>query len=284
MMRCIIVGAAKCGSTALTAMLDDHPDVFMVDHEVHYFAYDEYHARGPAWYEDMFAQANGVRVQGENSNTYTMSALWPQAPERFAVHYEGADVRAIYLVRHPLERMESMWIEKRSHGGDVVHHDFDTAVRTNTDWLLDPSRYAAQIRPYRRLLGDDRILVVESRELRQDPQGQLARCWAFLGLDPHVPAQDTELNASTTKTVETSSLSRIRATPLVGRAARLAPRALKRRVKRRYFRQPVAQRPTWDPVTRRWAGEVLAEDAAELLDFAGFDRATWFGDDGRLWA
>lgn len=51
-----------------------------------------------------------------------------------------ADEVAFLRHRRPLrEGVESHWIEKRSHGGDEVHDDFNRAVFENRDRLLDPS-------------------------------------------------------------------------------------------------------------------------------------------------
>ena len=73
-----IVGAPKCGTTALHAYLSQHPDVFMSDpKEPHYFGSDldfRYRRRpSDAQYRSYFAGAGDRRRIGEASVWYLYS-------------------------------------------------------------------------------------------------------------------------------------------------------------------------------------------------------------------
>lgn len=271
----LVVGAAKCGSTTLTAMLAQHPDVFLPPHEVGFFALDHVYERGIGWYEGLFADAGEAARRGENSNHYTMAELYPEAFPRLVRHLGASDLRIIYLVRHPLRRIESHWIEKRSHGGDEVHHDFNRAVFANRERLLDPSDYWRQLAPYRRHLGDDRILVVLTEELEAEPREVLQRCFAFLDVDPFEVDIGVRLNPSSSKRVQRPALSRLRRLPLYASVAARLPPDLRASWRRRLFFAAVDGRPTWDPAVRAAAVEELRAGTAEILAYAGRSEDTW---------
>ncbi len=267
----LVVGAAKAGSTTLTALLDAHPDVFMVPHEVHYFSDDERHARGPEWYRSLFDEAGGVRLRGENSNTYTMSERYPGTVERMAAELDLSTLRIVYLVRHPLHRLASHWIEKRSHGGDEVHHDFARAVRQDTRLLLDPSRYWSQLAAYRAVIDDDRIHVTFHEDLRLEPEATMAACFEFCGLGPPPDTEPAEvhLNPSAAKRVQRGSLSRLRRVPGYDAAVRLLPASARQRLRSALFFTGVRGAPEWDATTWRWAADQLGDDSARLLEHCG---------------
>lgn len=271
----LLIGAAKCGSTTLTALLGQHPQIFMPPEEVAFFALDDRYARGIDWYESLFAEAGPAPRRGENSNHYTMHELYPEAFGRLVHHLDGEDLRLIYLVRHPLRRIESHWIEKRSHGGDEVHHDFNRAVFENRARLLDPSDYWRQLQPYRRHFGDDRILVVLTEELDRDPQSVLHECFSFLGVHPHEVDTDVRLNPASAKRVQRPALSHLRRLPLYSGVASRIPETVRARIKQRAFFEEVRARPSWDPEVRAAAVGELEEGVRELLAFAGKDPEQW---------
>ena len=273
-----LIGAAKCGSTALTAMLGRHPDIFMPADEIAFFAIDERYRRGVDWYEQHFAGAGSATRRGENSNHYSMRELYPHAFERLVDHVDGGDLRFIYLVRHPLRRIESHWIEKRSHGGDEVHHDFNTAVFADRDRLLDPSDYWRQLQPYRAHFGDDAVLVVYTEDLEADPQSVLDRCFDFLGVEPHRVDVGERANPSSTKRVQRPVLSHLRRLPLYHQVSGRLPRGLRSTIRQRTFFSDVSGRPTWRPEVRTAVVAELADGVVELLAYSGKDADHWSFD------
>lgn len=75
--------------------------------EPHFFSLQEAYDRGWAWYTSRFANASQETAIGEGSTSFTMHIHRPDAPRRIAAHLP--DVRLIYIVRHPLMRIESAW-------------------------------------------------------------------------------------------------------------------------------------------------------------------------------
>ena len=116
----ILVGAPKCGTTSLHAMLALHPDVFIPEYEVFFFDVDDvmihpdffFHRSGSsfhdyegefeeylAWYRSLFTSAEPGQIIGEDTTTYLCSHY---APTRIAELLP--DVKLIALLRDPVDR------------------------------------------------------------------------------------------------------------------------------------------------------------------------------------
>src|SRR5947209_1137964 len=89
-----IVGAPKCGTTAMSEFLAGHPDVWMCPFkETHHFAGEEYWRRSGAFrgdraptreeYLELFRAAPAVHRVGEASVWYLHSASAPDAIRAF---------------------------------------------------------------------------------------------------------------------------------------------------------------------------------------------------------
>ena len=199
----VIIGAMKCGTSALHAYLGRHPEIFMSEpKELNFFfapvcgpagpaaggaprrddAVDGKvwaagnWDRGPGWYAGHFAP--GARVRGESSPGYTspdhagvarrMAALVPKA-------------RLVYLVRDPLARAVSQYIHHRTQG---------TEGRPLTEALLDPNsqymargRYYERLAPFLEVFGRERITIVAQEELRTERRTTLRWLFELLGVE-----------------------------------------------------------------------------------------------------
>src|SRR5919108_5987197 len=107
----IIIGAQKCGTSALHHYLGLHPDIFMShEKELNFFMQRKNWDKGRAWYESMFPC--NATVRGEASPGYTDYPTEPRVAER--MHSLIPDAKLIYIVRHPIERMISQYVHQRS--------------------------------------------------------------------------------------------------------------------------------------------------------------------------
>src|SRR5438105_12315470 len=75
--------------------------------ELDFFVPEKNRGRSLAWYESQFAEAP---VRGENSPSYTIHPFRPGVPER--IRAVVPDVRLIYLVRDPIERIVSHYLHR----------------------------------------------------------------------------------------------------------------------------------------------------------------------------
>ncbi|ASC71561.1 hypothetical protein XM38_025130 [Halomicronema hongdechloris C2206] len=270
----LFIGASKCATTTITALLNQHPDIFTPPHEVSFFARDDLYAKGIDWYRSLFTAAQLGQIKGENSNIYTMQEIYPQAVERIRAY--STDLKLIYCVRDPFTRIESYWLEIRSHGGEVVHHDFNTAIKLNRDWLIDASNYWQQINAYRPYFSNEQILIIFFEDFKTNPHRVLRTCFEFLGVDPEISIDTTlQMNPSATKTMPSPVLSKLRANPLYRASVQVLPRDLRDPLKKRLFFKPVSERPQWQPETQQWVLEQLADDTQALLNYCGKPLDYW---------
>lgn len=185
----VVIGAMKCGTTALHRHLARHPDVAMSDRkELNFFIgadrvpegraarwVDGNWHRGVGWYAAHFPASAPVR--GESSPGYT-SPDHPEVASRMAATIPHA--RLVYLVRDPIARAVSQYRHHRRDG---------TEVRPLAAALLDPdsqyvarSRYHERLAPFLARFPPERILVVAQEALRDEPFATLRQVHRFLGV------------------------------------------------------------------------------------------------------
>jgi hypothetical protein len=151
----LIVGAMKSGTTSLFSHLSQHPQVAPSRVKETDFFCSELYERGPAYYRRLFPFRPGMhRVALEASPGYTMRRRHPQVVDRIA-SFRG-DFRFIYVVRDPLERIESHYRHLAKKGALPAARE----PREVPEEILDVSRYAAQIAPYCRRFGRERVLLI----------------------------------------------------------------------------------------------------------------------------
>jgi len=187
----IVIGAMKCGTSAVHAYLDAHPDVSMSRlKELNFFNGPEvaphedagswwrsgqWH-RGLDWYCSQFDDR--TRVRGESSPAYT-SPSCPEVAARMAAVVP--DVRLVYLVRDPVDRAASQY----------AHHARDgTERRSPREALLDPasqylsrSRFHERLAPFLSWFATEQVHVVILERLARRREAEVARIYRHVGVD-----------------------------------------------------------------------------------------------------
>ncbi|HEX2316829.1 MAG TPA: sulfotransferase domain-containing protein [Thermomonospora sp.] len=204
----LIVGAQRCGTTSMYRTLDQHPALLkaLLHKGVHYF--DTSYERGLSWYRGHFpllATASrlerrlGVRPLAFESAPYY--AFHPLAGERIA--RDLPDVKLLMLVRDPVERAYSAHSHERGRGfetepferaleleeerlaGEAERIAADPAYRSHSHQhhgYLARGRYIEQLERLEKLVGRDRIHVVDSHEFFTDPEPVYDEVLRFLGV------------------------------------------------------------------------------------------------------
>jgi hypothetical protein len=204
----LVIGAQKCGTTALYAYLRWHPHVTgPAWKEVSFF--DRHYGRGESWYRGQFPSRpwlwlrggrSGQRpLVGEASPSYV---LHPYAPQR--VRALLPDVRLVVLLRDPVDRAFSHYHHEVALGREPLSFEEaldreDERTAAELDRLGDTSyfsqpwwdftyaargRYAEQLRRWLEVFPRDRLLVLASEQLRLEPARAYADVLAFIGADP----------------------------------------------------------------------------------------------------
>jgi len=269
----IVIGAAKSGTTSLHEYLDLHPEISMSrEKELNFFVEELNWSRGREWYERQFESAP---VRGESSPAYTAYPLRSGVPERMAATL--ADVRLVYLVRDPIERIVSHYVHRALNWSDVAtiaEALADPAVR---EWLVKPSCYWLQLEQYLEHFPREQVLVLDSDELRANRTETLVEVFRFVGVDDSFGTTQFAIahNAETGRTKPTRigrvstalerTLGQARAQALRERA----PRALKARLRR------AIDPPVLDDTVRAELAEELRPEVERLRAETGLPFSGW---------
>ncbi|MBT8200803.1 MAG: sulfotransferase domain-containing protein, partial [Acidimicrobiia bacterium] len=109
-------------------------------------------------------------------------------------------VRLIYLVRDPIERLQSMYVDMLAYGGET--RAIDEAVRADPDYVLT-SCYGYQLEPFVEHTGTANLLVISAAKLSDDRFVTMREIYRFLGIDDdYLPAGiDKDINTRAEKRV-----------------------------------------------------------------------------------
>jgi hypothetical protein len=152
-------------------------------------------SRGLDWYQAQFDAT--AMLRGESSTNYTARPL----AERVAERMRGVldDVRLIYLVRDPFERIRSHYDHNRVAG--VERRSIADALGDPENPYLRASLYATQLGAFVEWFGSERVLVETQESLLTDRQSCLRRVFCFLGVEEEIerPEFEKDWNRSTGK-------------------------------------------------------------------------------------
>lgn len=267
------IGTMKGGTTSLFRYLEAHPDVYMPPaKELHYFVAERNWSRGLGWYEDQFREAGARRSVGEASPSYSNYPQWQGVPER--IKSVLGDVRLIYVLRDPLERMKSHYRHEVIMGREQRRPD--DALQTDTSYFLR-SCYVLQLERYLEHFSRDRILLITSEDLRASRDETLARVLDFLDLEPMgtPPTTDKEFHKSSDKGRRTKTLRAMAKLPAYRRISRTVPAGLKRRVRGLGYQRVEVSDVELSPQKEQELRAVLAPDVERLRRHMPADFTGW---------
>ena len=290
-----IVGAPKCGTTALWTYLGSHPDIFVAGKEYHFFGSDlPYHGARPRLsteaYLDRFAEATSERYRGEASVGYLYSELAARE-----IHAFSPDARIVAILRNPVDMIHSLHSEELFQGDEDIPGFAEALAaeegRRRGEGIPDAcealwplfyravGRYASQVARYLDVFGPDRVHVIISEEFRADTAAGYRDVLQFLGVDPGFRPEFPVVNANKVPRSTTAVRLLRRPPPVVRRFARmvLPTPASRRSMGRRLQALNVDQRPreAMPPELRRSLESEFADDVARLSELLGRDLKAW---------
>ena len=273
-MDVIVIGAMKAATSTVCAYLEDHPDTYMVPRcEPNFFNDDSNFAKGVPWYATLIeGQAEAV-LRGEGSNDYAARTLYPETAARMAAY--NPDMKIIYMVRHPIDRIISAWIQNRADSGDMVPPTLDRAIEQMPDRFVGQSLYWYNLAPYREHFGDDQIFIGFMEDLRQDPQAFFTRMCAFLDITPAQDIQRGHLNESQGKRVPTQTYTWLNQSPLRGLIRAAVPQSARKLIKKHVLTQKLDTKPDFSPQVRADLAATLQPDAEAFLDHCNKPSTFW---------
>lgn len=272
----IIIGAMKSATSTLHDQLAARDGITMSSpKELYFMSDDPVYAKGLDWYSSHFTNAPPSDLCGESTTHYTKLPTYPHTIDRIATHLPEA--RFIYVMRHPIDRLESaflhMWFEKETTLG------FDEAVAGGIPELIDYGRYAYQLEPWFERFGRERIHPVFVDRLRADQDDVMNRVCEFIGYDGDRSWVDdvANNNVSTERLQQSDTRDRMKSIPFYESARRLVPEAAIERVRARWrpddrpaatAEQRAALAEAFDPdleILGRWLGvDLTCENFSEI--------------------
>lgn len=210
----LVIGAQRCGTSSLFKYLGAHPQCkASIRKEIRFFT--EFYDRGVDWYRSHFPIALG---NTSHSSVYFEATpdylLDPRAPKR-AIDLLP-DVRVIVLLRDPVDRAYSHYCHNRRLGTETL--PFREALAREKERIgpallkleaypempapkdllrysyVERGRYATQLRRWKNFVDGDRMLILRSENLFEDPHASFQEVLSFLGL--HAWHPDTYRNFS----------------------------------------------------------------------------------------
>ncbi len=219
------IGAQKAGTTWLSQMLGQHPDIWTPPFkEVQFFnhRYIEEHREWLPWHfnrtkknirESWAGKGRPVPphladylerlTRGEMFTNHWYKRVFAPAPpgtlgmdvtpEYSTLPEEGIDFIAsflpkakfIYIIRHPVDRAVSQLRMNLRRVGRKPGTVADWLAEVDDPVLADRGDYATYVPRWQARFGAERLLILPFGQIATDPQGFLRRIEEFLGLAPH---------------------------------------------------------------------------------------------------
>ena len=288
-----IVGAPKCGTSALTAYLKRHPDVFLTRmREPMFFGSDlccpPRRRLSLERYLSLYATATTEGRLGDCSTRYFVSTRAAEEILRFE-----PDARIIVMLRNPVEMIHSLHAQNL-YSGEEHLEDFAAALADEPRRLAliaeeDPSpipealayryvaRYAEHVGRYLSVFGRDRVHVIVFEEFVRDIPTAYRRVLEFIGADPDFRPEFEVVNQY--KVVRSTRLHRLLVRP--PRAIHPLRRLASHRLRYKFLavaRELITRYEKRPPVpadVRAGLEDELAPEIDRLEDLLGRDLSAW---------
>jgi hypothetical protein len=268
----------KSGTTSLHNYLNMHPDIFMCEpKEPGYFVKELTWSQGQDWYLGLFAGAGDARIRGESSTHYTKLPTYQGVAER--IHAFSPDARLIYQLRDPVERSIShYWHNVRDVHYVGERRGLMEALRDDPQYL-GYSDYAAQLEPYFRLFGRERVYILTFEQMTTAPLAEIQKIFAWLGVDAGFVPQglDERWNVAPEQAQQVRGLgllNRLRYSRAWGAVSPLVPKSLKG-VGNRLAARPVGKGDHDKAAAIAYLRPLLQQKTAALCTLLGRQFPEW---------
>ncbi len=196
------IGCTKCGSTWLSYVLAQHPDIYIKLKEIYFFSY--YYHKGYDWYHTYFEE-RGTRLAGEITPDYVITPrpdsshrefypkynprntlkFWrPKAPSaRDELKARYPDVKIFSIYRNPADRAWSyywFWRHRKEKLNKRVV-PFESMFRDDGRWIKTQGFFARYLAHWREAFPDMGVFFYD--DIKTDPIGLVQSTFRFLGVD-----------------------------------------------------------------------------------------------------
>jgi len=196
-----MVGAPKCGTTALYRCLEAHPEIFVPKRkELHHFGTDLYsptYVRNRHDYLALFADAREEKRVGEASVWYLFSKRAAEEIKKFC-----PQASVIIMLRNPADMLYSLHSQHLYNGTEEIT-DFGEALGAEADrkrgrrlprhvpaverlFYREVAKYTDQVARYLQVFARDHVKVIVYDDFKKDPAGICRETFEFLQVDVEV--------------------------------------------------------------------------------------------------
>lgn len=275
-----VVGAPKCGTTALFSYLRQHPEIFLPHKEIHYFGSDlDFRHRARATEEGylrLFEPATTETCLGDASVWYLYSTEAAREIRAFE-----PEARIVIMLRDPVDMMYALH-SQMLYAGDEDLPSFAEALAAEEDrkrgrriprgarlpkslLYREVAKYSEQVRRYLEAFGRDRVRVVLFDDFKVHTGDVYRATLRFLGVAPDHEVDFEVVNPNTVR--RSRRLARHLAVPypIVRRIARLAlpVPSWRRALGTRVSRLNTVRKPR-TPLDRTLRSQLIDELAGEI--------------------
>jgi len=194
-----IVGAPKCGTTAMNDYLMQHPDVFMAPKELHFFGTDlklknkiKEHD-----YLSYFQNSGNKKVIGEASVWYLFSKNAAREIKNFS-----PDARILIMLRNPVEVIHSLHSQHLYDGNEDVT-DFEKALNlddarkkgmeladsidfSETPAYRDSVLFSEQVKRYMEVFNKKNVHIILFEDFKNCTKKIMLETLQFLEVNPDI--------------------------------------------------------------------------------------------------
>ena len=189
----LIVGGIKCGTTSLFRYLAEHPQIApCAEKEPKFF--NRRYDRGAEYYNSLWDwETIGDKIALEATPSYTRFTT--RNPENSAKNIadfqaqEKAEFKFIYIVRNPIERIESHYNHSQIYPRTKIK-PLSTGVDPE---LIEISKYASQIDEYYKRFPPEHILLLNFEDFKKNTRDTLKKVCIFLEIDPGHPFEKADI-------------------------------------------------------------------------------------------
>jgi hypothetical protein len=265
----IVIGAMKSGTSSLHNYLSMHPEIGMsLKKELDFFKSKIFISNGLDWYKNQFSDQYPFR--GESSPNYTKYHDDSGIAER--MHKTLPNIKLIYLVRNPLERIVSHYVHNYSNGGEsrALHEVIENKVNNK---YLETGLYMFQLKQFLKYYERDQILLIKSDDLKTKRAQTLSDIFLFLGARPdyHDIRFEDVFHKSINKTRQRSFVRDLKKIPYLLRIiSKITPQKIFQR-----FTKKQVETPVLSPHEKESLIKYYEDDINELEHFTKWDLSDW---------
>lgn len=288
-----IVGAPKCGTTAMYEYLKQHPEIFMPRiKELNFWGQDLTFRHGRIKKDEYFSLFHEVRNEKMVGEVCIWSLYSKSAP--FEIKEFLPSAKIIIMLRNPVEMIYSMHSQFLFDGHEDIEN-FRDALEAEEDrkrglripkgcqlveglFYREVVKFSEQVKRYFDVFSRDNVHIIIFDDFKADTAGIYKNTLRFLGVDDSFDPEFKVINPN--KVVRSKALREFLhdPSPMARKIGKyLIPKSLRQQIIKGLQRINTKHvpRPPMDPELRRQLQEEFKPEVEKLSELLGRDLTYW---------